>query len=142
MSQPFHVPEDRIDTMFKLITRLARQGKGGSYRVYPPQAVIDDPDVLKADDVVDRLRDTTWQVRFYDGRVERFNFVEMVTFLHLVGDIRGAMGQAGALAKVQNSTLDDPSVVNRRLHIPTVMAPASVKRLLSAVSLQPTSSPD
>ena len=142
MSQPFHVPEDRIDTMFKLITRLARQGKGGSYRVYPPQIVIDDPAVLQADDVVDRLRDTTWHVRFYDGRVERFNFVEMVTFLHLIGDIRGAMGQAGALAKVQGSTLDDPSVVNRRLHIPTVMAPASVKRLLNGVSLQPTSSPD
>jgi hypothetical protein len=138
---PFSVPENRIDTIFQLITRLAQQGKVGSFRVYPPQVVIDDPGVLQADDIVDRLRDTTWQVRFYDGHVERFNLVEMVTFRHLISDVRSAMGRAGAAAKAHGSTLANPASINRTLHIPTIMAPASVKRLLNNLPLQATSSP-
>ena len=72
---PFTLPSNRLDDLFEHVAQLARGGKQGSFRVYPPQLVIDDPDVLKADDVVDRLRDTTWHVRFYDGHLEQMTFV-------------------------------------------------------------------
>jgi hypothetical protein len=139
---PFAIPGNRIDDIFELITKLARGGKEGSYRVYPPQQVIDDPAVTERDDAVERLRDTTWNVRFYDGHVERFTFVEFVTFLHLIIDLRNSMRRAEVDARLKGSTPAAPAIVDRKLHIPSVMSPASVKRLLKGHTFQAKSTPD
>jgi hypothetical protein len=139
---PFTLPPHRIDALFELVTKLARGGKQGSFRVYPPQLVIDNPGILNADDaIVDRLRDTTWQVRFYDGHLEKMTFVELMTFRHLINDVRGAMGQAEIDARQKGATPAQPAAVDRRLHIPSIMSPPSVKRLLTQLTLQPTSTP-
>ena len=139
---PFTIPPNRIDDIFELITRLARGGKEGSYRVYPPQQVIDDPAVTERDDAVDRLRDTTWNVRLYDGHVERFTFAEFVTFLHLINDVRNSMRRAEVDARLKGATPASPAAVNRKLHIPSVMSPPSVKRLLKGHPFQSKSTPD
>src|SRR5688572_4135582 len=141
MATPFSLPPNRLDDLFQLVTNLARGGKQGSFRLYPPQLVIADPDVLEADDVVDRLRDTTWHVRFYDGQLEKMAFVELMTFRHLINDVRAAMGHAELDARQKGATPAHPAVVDRQLHIPSIMSPTSVKRLLTQLSLQPTSTP-
>jgi hypothetical protein len=51
------------------------------FKAYPPSEVYNDPSVIRSDDVIERLRHTTWRIVLTDGTQACFSFHEFLTFV-------------------------------------------------------------
>ena len=52
------------------------------FKVFPPREVVEEPAVLRADDVVERLLHTKWWLAFNDGREELVSFPELIAMTY------------------------------------------------------------
>jgi hypothetical protein len=53
-----------------------------TFKIYPPREIVEEPAVLRADDVVERLLHTKWWLAFNDGREELVSFPELIALTY------------------------------------------------------------
>ena len=149
----------RVKLVMEMVAKKARAAVGGvpgsHFRVYPPREFLDDADALARTGIFDRLSDTIWAVRWYDGRQDALRFGEFLGFIHQVVEIEKAFHIAVQRAELCASPRQNDSVwsrdrsggngipvkVNGMLDPREIVQDATIRRLFDAVVLESTVSP-
>jgi hypothetical protein len=155
----FDFTRPRLKLVMEMVAKKARAAVGGvpgeHFRVYPPREFLDDAaGALARNGIFDRLSNTTWAVRWYDGRQDRLRFGEFLGFIHQVVEIEKAYHTAVQRAAENASPRQNSSVwsrersgngvpvkVNGSLDPRAIVQDATIRRLFDAVELEPTVSP-
>ncbi|HET6441641.1 MAG TPA: hypothetical protein VFH53_04625 [Phycisphaerae bacterium] len=78
----FDVEPERMDRVMELVHKRFTTQAGYSFAVHPPKCVLDEPDMLQSDDVIEKLKDERFKVVFQDGTAEVVTLPELVFFAH------------------------------------------------------------
>jgi hypothetical protein len=84
--------EERIAVISNLVSQIVYRACG--FKMHPPKAVTDDPGVLKADDVVERLADAKFWLRLSDGSEELLTLPELLALAYNLYGVRNQLQRA------------------------------------------------
>lgn len=129
----YHIPLERMNRIHDLIMKVLTDQAQNSFAVHPPKEIVDDPEIIRRDSVMDELRDKRFKVVLQDGTSEVLSFLEMMTFAYQL-----------LFAKAQKKDIEDklarsefkPTEVSvRQVLSPKddVMRPEIVKALLEQI---------
>ena len=121
-----NLSRERVSLLSSLIYKCTSEGK--EFRLYPPDEVCQNPDVLKSEDILEKLDGTTWVIRYRDGTDEELTFAETLSFLH---ELRSVLRQ------IDNA---NPSDGDLRVKIdfgqPAIVSAHNARELLASVTLE------
>jgi hypothetical protein len=138
-SGKFHVSRERMELIFRLVHKRLGTQRASSFAVLPPKALVDEPDIIHRDTVIDELAGSNFKVVFQDGTSEVLSLAELMVFVYQVvflavqmRDIAEKLGKGGfGEVKVEIETV---------ISIPDIMQPNVVKALLQKVEFSRTPS--
>jgi len=156
----FNFTRERLQHVMALVGKKGKAAiermPGLHFRVYPPTEFLARPGVLRGRDLFDKLADTDWSLRWYDGVLDRLRFGEFLGFVDQVLEVEkayrqatGAEGQPAA-APVNSAVWDTPPKapherrplkVNRTLDTRVLVEDATIRRLFTSVVLEPAPLP-
>jgi hypothetical protein len=84
--------EERIAVISNLVSQIVYRGRG--FTIHPPKAVTDDPGVLKADNVIERLADAKFWLRLGDGSEEMLTLPELLALAYNLYGVRNQLQRA------------------------------------------------
>lgn len=121
------------------IHKRCTEQSDATFKVYPPQEVIDDPTITKVDDVVDRLKDKEFKILFDDGFSEIVSLQELMVFTQNLIFLSLQMQEIGR--QLERSRVEGIVEVNLKTNVvPQLsMNPEVVRVLFSKISLEPES---
>jgi hypothetical protein len=154
---PFDFTRDRLKLVMSMVTKKANAAvegrRGMHFRVYPPPEFNQRPQIVREPGVFEKLKDTTWRVRWYDGRDDRLSFGEFLGFIDQVVEVEkayyAAAGQAASPpAQPQNVVVWHPASASppsekKEVRVKGVLnahqlgTDSTIRRLLSAVTVEP-----
>jgi hypothetical protein len=157
----FDFSRERLQLVLRMAKKKADAAiaalPGVHFRVYPPLEFLDHPGVLTRGGVFDRLRDTTWRVRWHDGAQDELAFGEFLGFIHQIVGLEKAFQEAtGSVPTAhpapQNHSVWQPTRRNdaggraqvrfrNTMNALELVRDETVRGLLNAVVLESTSSP-
>lgn len=121
-----NLSRERVSLLSQLIYKCTSEGK--EFRLYPPDEVCQDPQVLKADEIIEKLDGTTWVIRYRDGTEEELSLAETLSFLH---ELRSVLQQIDTA---------DPAAGDLRVKIdfaqPGIVTADNARQLLASVTLE------
>ena len=131
----FQISKDQLHKISNLIGYIVESASG--YKVFPPREVIDDPAVLQRGDIVDRLADTKWWLRFKDGREEILTLVELMCLTYEMIAVKIQLDEAR-----EQGGLTGEINVSFKLPVEQIMTPDGVRTLLSKIELEGIHQPE
>ena len=149
---PFTFTRERVELITgmvkKKLSAALRPEAGVHFRVYPPPEFHQHPEFLRGAGVFERLRGTTWWVRWYDGQLDRLDFGEFLAFVdQAVGVGESLLGARPPNRLVPPAPLNEAVwatggprrqlSVRQALDTRTLVRDERVRQLLDAVSLEP-----
>ena len=154
---PFDFARGRLRVVMAMVTKKANaaiEGRAGvHFRVYPPAEYRARPQIVRETGVFEKLKDTTWRVRWYDGGDDRLSFGEFLGFLDQVVEVEKAfyasVGQAASPpVQPQNVVIWRPATthhpverkevrVKGMLNTHQLGTDSTIQRLLSVVTVEP-----
>jgi hypothetical protein len=157
----FNFTRERLQHVMSMVAKKGgaaiERMPGSHFHAYPPPEFLSRPGVLRGRDVFDKLAESDWWVRWYDGRFDRLSFGEFLGFVDQVLEVENAYRQAagvtveGAPSPVNSSVWGahppaapherQPLKVSRTLDARRLVEDANVRRLFAAVTLEPASLP-
>jgi hypothetical protein len=157
----FNFTRERLQRVMAMVSKKGgaaiERMPGAHFHVYPPTGFLARPGVLRGRNVFEKLADTEWTVRWYDGRVDRLSFGELLGFIDQVLEVekayRQAVGADGAVAPgpVNSSVWGvqppgapherQPLKVSRTLDARALVEDLTVRRLFAAIALEPAPLP-
>jgi hypothetical protein len=106
-----HLAPDQLRRVMELVSKKSsaaiERRAGTHFRVYPPSEYLARPDVLRGHAIFDELKDTSWSVRWYDGREDRLSFGEFLGFVDQIVECERAY-EGAVLGAPRDTARDDP----------------------------------
>ena len=153
----FNFTRERLELVMHMVTKKGSAAidrlAGPHFRVYPPREFIDRPGALRGRNIFDRLGDTSWCVRWYDGRLDSLSFGEFLGFVDQVAEVERAFREASGAERADSTAPQNSSVwggttprppgqrrpvrVGRKLDARRLVDDAHIRRLFAAVTLEP-----
>ena len=125
----FEIPQDRMDLIGRLITKRATDQRFNSFAVHAPRVIIDRPDVIKGEKVVEELEKEQFKIVFQDGTTETLSLAEFVCFTYQLIFISVEMKELAE--KLDRGGFGPVQVqISTELSIPDLMKPDMVRALL------------
>ena len=121
--------EDRIAVISNLVSQIVYQSR--AFKVHPPKAVTDDPGVLKADDVVERLADSKFWLRLGDGSEELLTLPELLALAYNLYGVRNQLQKARQDLKTSGAVR-----LSVNFDVAEMMKPDNAKPLLSSIKFE------
>jgi hypothetical protein len=156
----FNFTRERLQHVMGLVGKKGRAAiermPGVHFRVYPPTEFLARPGVMRGRDVFDKLANTDWWLRWYDGMFDRLAFGEFLGFVDQVLEVEKAYRQATGAEAEHDAPVNSsvwgthppkapherrPLKVNRTLDARTLVEDATIRRLFAAVTLEPAPLP-
>lgn len=112
--------------------RIADQG-GNRFTVHPPKKLIDNPEICQADDVIEQLEASVFEVVFQDGTYEMLTFAELMVFVYQLIIV---MANLIKIQETMGETLAEKGAeikLNISFSVDEIMKPEVVKQLLSKI---------
>lgn len=78
----FELSEKDMDRVLALVTKRATDQANNTFVVHPPKKLVDNPGICDADDVIEQLEDSVFEVVFQDGTYAMLSLVELMVFTH------------------------------------------------------------
>jgi hypothetical protein len=152
----FDFTRPRLQLVMRMVTKKANAAitamPGVHFRVHPPREFLSDLGVLRGAGIFEKLKDSTWSVRWFDGEEDRLSFGEFLGFLHQVEEIEAAYSQvAGSDTTSRRAPQNEstwgrvkpagpggrmPIKVSRVFNTRELTQDDTVRRLLSRVALE------
>jgi hypothetical protein len=129
----------RMPLVMGLLHKRCSDQAHTGFKVYPPQVILDDPDIVNSDDVIDKLADARFRVEFEDGASEVLTMPELMVFTHQqiviklqMDEFLQQLDKSGVQQTVQAS-------LNTTFAVEQIMHPELVKVLFSKIGFEATS---
>jgi hypothetical protein len=124
---------DITDACMEAIADLVGQivQHGGGFKVYPPKEITNDPAILEADDVIDRLADAKFWLRLGDDTEELLTLPELLALTYSLLAIRKQFSQALKDKKPKGAIQ-----MNVGVDVAEMMKPANAWALLQRVNFE------
>lgn len=130
--------ELRMPLVMGLLHKRCSDQAHTGFKVYPPREVLDDPDMVTSDDVIDKLADARFRVEFEDGASEVLTMPELMVFTHQqiflklqMDEFLQQLDKSGVQQSVQAS-------LNTTFNVEQIMHPELVKVLFSKIGFEST----
>jgi hypothetical protein len=128
----YYISPERMDLISQMTYRRVTAQAGHSFAVHPPKCILEDPDILRRDSLIEELQSENFKVVFQDGTVQVLNLTEFVFFTYELifldvqaRDIAEKLGKGGfGPTEIQ---------IQLEISIPELMRPELVKAVLSKV---------
>ena len=111
-----------VDLLYKRATTQAHN----TFVVHPPRKLISNPEIMRADDVIDRLENDVFEIVYQDGTYAMLSFPALMVFMYQHILLQSAVADT-------LSTIKRPAEVTVRSQftVDQIMRPEMVKLLLS-----------
>jgi len=123
------LPPDRMDLVLDLVRHVFNLGRG--FKVYAPKEVTDNPSILKSDEVVSRLANSKFWLRFVDGREEMLSLAELLTLTYNLICVRAQMDEVN-----QRGIASGTVQLNFCFAVQEIMKPDHAKQLLTKITFE------
>src|SRR5215212_7053541 len=81
----FGITQDRFNFIMAMVGKRLNAGRHTKahihFRAYPPAEFLSQPDLLKSQQIYEKLKDTVWWVNWYDGTFDQVRFIEFLAFI-------------------------------------------------------------
>ena len=121
--------EERIAVISNLVSRIVYHACG--FSIHPPKALTDDPGVLKADDVIERLADSKFWLQLGDDAEELLTLPELLALAYNLYSIRNQLHKAKHDLKANGAVR-----LSVNFDVAEMMNPANAKPLLSSIKFE------
>lgn len=130
----FELTEQEVKRVLELVHVRATTQSTNTFAVHPPKKVIDRPEILTSDEVIDELKDAVFVVRFQNGRSEMLGLPELVAFVFNL--IQLSVQVPDIVQMLRASSIEGTTEVKLSFNMcmTELMRPEMVKMLLSKVS--------
>lgn len=136
----FELTKEEMDGVMELVHRRATTQAQNTFAVHPPQKLIDNPELIKSDNVIDELKDSVFSVVFQDGTAKMLSLPELMAFIYNLIVLAHEWQQlAKMVAAAQPATPTDINV-SFQFAMQHIMTPETVKVLLSKIEMSVTPS--
>ena len=136
----FELTKDEMDGVLELLHKRATTEAQNTFVVHPPKIVIDDPTILKADNVIDRLKDSVFSIVFQDGTAKVLSLPELMALVFNLIVLAHHAAEFNTMVKAAKPAGDREFQVSFRFSMQEIMQPEMVKTLLDKVAFADTPS--
>ena len=105
------------------------------FRVFPPREVVEEPAVLRADDVVERLLHTKWWLAFNDGREELVSFPELIAMTYQLVMVNATIEEVQRDMQSKGET-DGTVDIDASFNLWELLQPDMARSLLRRLSIE------
>jgi hypothetical protein len=136
----FELSKEEMNGVLELLQKRVTTEAHNSFVVHPPKIAIDDPAILKADDVVEQLKNSVFTIVFQDGVAKMLSLPEL---LALTFNLIVFAQQAEELEKMVGAAKPQGErefKVSFQFSMAQVMQPEMVKALLEKCDFADTPS--
>jgi len=130
----FALTKAEMDGIMELITKRGTSQAHNAFAVHPPKKLLEKPDIVKADDVVDQLKDSIFVVRFQDGTSKMLGLVELMVFIYNLILLKDQHDKVARMMSVSEAEPGTTVKVSLKFSERDIMRPEMVKALLSKIT--------
>lgn len=121
------VTDERMKLVANLIGQIIKLHE--RFKIYPPDEVLQEPELLKNDLAAEKLAGTRWRLSLSDGMEETLSFTELVVLSYELAMIHAH------LLKPRTDP-DQPVEIDLRFKVEELMTPEHVKMLLGKLKFE------
>jgi hypothetical protein len=136
----FELTKDEMDGVMELVHRRATSQSENTFAVHPPQKLIDNPELMEADIVIDELKDSVFSVVFQDGTAKMLSLPELMAFIFNLIVLKHEWQQLEKMVAAAKPTAPTKFNVSFQFAMQHIMTPETVKALLSKIEFSDTPS--
>lgn len=129
----FELTQEEMNGVMELLHKRVTVESRNTFVVHPPKIIIDHPEILQANDVIDQLKDCVFTVVFQDGTAKMLSLPELVAFtFNLIMYIQQVQEVSAMFAAAKP---DGPREMNATFtfSMQQLMQPEMVKALLEKI---------
>lgn len=128
----FALTQTEMNRIFELVHKRATTQSKSPFAIHPPKKLLDNPGIAEADDVIEQLDDSIFEVIFQDGTYAMFSLTELMVFTY---QLIFLSSQAAEVDKMFQHVESGEFTVQITYHFreDDIMRPEIVKTLLSKI---------
>lgn len=136
----FELTPEEMDGILELLHKRVTTHAQNSFVVHPPKRMIDDPTIMKSDDVIDQLRDSVFSVVFQDGTAKMLSLPELMAFTFNLIVFAQQAAELNAMVQAAKPQGEREFQVSFQFAMQEIMRPEMVKVLLDKIDFAETPS--
>ena len=130
----FKLTKEEMDIIIELVTKRATSQAQNTFAVHPPKKLIDHPEIIKSDNVIDLLKDSIFVVRFQDGTSKMLSLVELMVFTYNLIVLSHQHQKVVRIMEASQPKSETSVKVSFQFSVLDIMRPEMVKTLLSKLA--------
>ena len=138
----FALTKAEMDGIMELITKRGTSQAHNTFAVHPPKKLLENPEIARADDVVDQLKDSIFVVRFQDGTSKMLGLVELMVLTYNLILAKDQYDKVARMISVSEAEPGTTVKVSLRFSERDIMRPDMVRALLSKIAWADSASDD
>jgi hypothetical protein len=136
----FELTKEEMDGVMELVHRRATSQAQTTFAIHPPQKLLDDPQLIKSDKVIDELKNSIFSVVFQDGTAKILSLPELMAFIFNLIVLAQEWQQLEKMVAAAKPNAPTNFNVTFQFAMQHIMNPETVKVLLSKIDFSGTAS--
>jgi hypothetical protein len=129
----YELTEKAMEEIMELVHKRATTQAKNAFAVHPPRKLLERPEIINSDKVIEELEDSVFVVAFQDGTARMMSLVELMVFTYNLLTLAYHSMEAAQIMQAAPSPLPREVSIRFTMSVEEVMRPAMVKALLEKI---------